>query len=258
MSTEVTHCVNCQSEIRGNYCHECGEVGRPKRISLGILLEDFFSNLFALEGRLLRTLKALTLRPGNMGRNYIEGNRKQYYKPFQYFLVVILIDYLAFYFFVDFNAFIDDWLAYMNESPYFEQMEQDKASVRRIVAKIQEHKKYLTLGFIPGMTLAAVLFFRKSGYNYTETFTFFLYLYSHSLLLALPLSVFNMAVIPIAYQSALSSLVFVGTVVYFIWAIVTFYQQKDAVAIFKALGVYFLGVIIFALIAGLAIPLLIL
>lgn len=51
--------------------------------------------MFALDGRLLRTLPMLMLRPGRMTRQYIDGMRARFVPPFRLFLLTSVIFFLT-------------------------------------------------------------------------------------------------------------------------------------------------------------------
>jgi len=81
-------CENCGEIVVGAYCHACGQ----KRISekdrrLGHLLGQAFAVVTDLDGRFLRTLRALVFQPGRLSRDYIDGRRKQWIAPMGLFLL---------------------------------------------------------------------------------------------------------------------------------------------------------------------------
>ena len=87
-------CKNCQTELTGKYCSECGQRDISSGITIKETLLDFLSTNFSIEGPIWLTLKLLVINPGQLFRDFIEGKRKSYYKPIQ-FLIVITVVYLA-------------------------------------------------------------------------------------------------------------------------------------------------------------------
>lgn len=89
------HCLNCDGQLMGSHCHHCGQRDISPGITLKETLADFLSVNFSLEGQVWHTLKWLVLNPGKMLGEFIQGRRKSYYKPIQFFLVASLV-YIAF------------------------------------------------------------------------------------------------------------------------------------------------------------------
>ena len=63
---------------------------------------DFFSASFALEGPLMRTLQRLITNPGIMLRGFLAGERKKYYKPVAFFIMLTAV-YLILRSWLDYN-----------------------------------------------------------------------------------------------------------------------------------------------------------
>lgn len=49
----VKSCLNCGTELVGNFCHNCGQSAKVDRLAFLETIQDFFSSSFALEGPLL-------------------------------------------------------------------------------------------------------------------------------------------------------------------------------------------------------------
>ncbi len=88
------HCANCNTELQGAVCHHCGQLAdefhRPVRGLLGEIIEG----LFALDGRVARTIPNLLLRPGRITRAYLKGQRARFMPPFRLYIVASLIFFL--------------------------------------------------------------------------------------------------------------------------------------------------------------------
>jgi Protein of unknown function (DUF3667) len=84
-------CINCNNEINTPYCPHCGQRNPVKGISFSNLWSDFASRTYGFDGMFPRTLRDLTLRPGDVARAYIEGNRVKYYGPVGYFFLMITL-----------------------------------------------------------------------------------------------------------------------------------------------------------------------
>ena len=92
------NCLNCGTELRGQYCGSCGQRARGRLISLWELLQDAFGDLFELDSRLWRTLIPLLLRPGRLTKDYLEGRRARYMPPFRMYLVLSVVFFVVAFF----------------------------------------------------------------------------------------------------------------------------------------------------------------
>jgi len=92
------NCLNCGTELRGQYCGKCGQRARGRLISLWELLQDAFGDLFEIDSRLWRTLIPLLIRPGRLTRDYLEGKRARYMPPFRMYLVLSVVFFVVAFF----------------------------------------------------------------------------------------------------------------------------------------------------------------
>jgi hypothetical protein len=91
-------CLNCGTELHGQYCGHCGQRASSRLISLWELTRDAFGDLFELDSRLWRTLVPLLARPGRLTRDYLEGRRARYMPPFRMYLVLSVVFFVVAFF----------------------------------------------------------------------------------------------------------------------------------------------------------------
>lgn len=91
-------CLNCGSELHGQYCGQCGQRASSRLISLWELTRDAFGDLLELDSRLWRTLIPLLVRPGQLTRDYLEGRRARYMPPFRMYLVLSVVFFVVAFF----------------------------------------------------------------------------------------------------------------------------------------------------------------
>lgn len=91
MNAEENSCLNCGTELTCNFCQNCGQSAKVRRLSLTDTILDFFSSSFAVEGPFFKTLRGLIMNPGKLFREYIAGRRKTYYKPVAFFIMLTAI-----------------------------------------------------------------------------------------------------------------------------------------------------------------------
>ena len=91
-------CMNCGTELTGQYCGHCGQRATSRFISIFELLRDAFGDLFELDSRLWRTMLPLLIRPGLLTKDYLEGRRARYMPPFRMYLVLSLLFFVVAFF----------------------------------------------------------------------------------------------------------------------------------------------------------------
>lgn len=88
----MTTCPNCdhQHSINDQYCPQCGQESKLKKVSIWTLVSNFFTEFFSIENRLIETLWKL-LFPGKLTTLYFEGKRKPYFSPIKCFLLTSIL-----------------------------------------------------------------------------------------------------------------------------------------------------------------------
>ncbi|MEM9169395.1 MAG: DUF3667 domain-containing protein [Pseudomonadota bacterium] len=97
----ATVCQNCGTALIGEHCHMCGQSAyEPRRAVIG-LVQDFFVDTLAIDGKLFRTIWLLLTRPGRLARRFLDGQRVRYSPPFRLYLFASVFFFLAVF---DFNV----------------------------------------------------------------------------------------------------------------------------------------------------------
>jgi hypothetical protein len=89
------HCRNCGSPLYGEHCYACGQPTKGLVRHFSSILGDVADTIFNIDGRLLRTLPALLLKPGFLTREYIEGHRIRYVSPVRLFVFLCIGTFFA-------------------------------------------------------------------------------------------------------------------------------------------------------------------
>lgn len=172
-------CRNCKESITNNFCPNCGEQ-QYKRIEMKDMVGDFLSNVVTLEGPILQTVKDLTIRPGKMINAYLNGKRKGYYKPFQYYILASTIYFLFFYLWG--NEIMTMISNIGGDANTYAATEEIKSLQDEMTEFQGKNMKFFTFLQIPIYSWLIWLFFKKkSGHSYTETLVASLYILSQTL-----------------------------------------------------------------------------
>lgn len=90
--TVGTNCLNCGATLSGPWCAACGQNSNVHR-TLASLWHDIAHGVFHFEGKVWRTLPMLLLRPGELTRRYIAGERTKFVSPLALFLFCVFLLY---------------------------------------------------------------------------------------------------------------------------------------------------------------------
>lgn len=88
-------CLNCGAPLIGPHCHRCGQAAQVHR-SLTAWWHDFSHGVLHFDGKFWRTLPLLALKPGQLTRRYIDGERAKFVSPMALFLFSVFLMFAIF------------------------------------------------------------------------------------------------------------------------------------------------------------------
>jgi len=91
-------CENCGALLHGPYCSQCGQKAAERVVPLWHMLNEALEAVIELDMRVLWTLPKFLFLPGRLTKEYINGRRKRYIRPFRLYLFTtfVLFTVLAF------------------------------------------------------------------------------------------------------------------------------------------------------------------
>lgn len=227
-------CVNCATEVETTYCPQCGQRNPVKGINFANLWSDFAARIYGFDGMFPRTLKDLTVRPGQVAREYIAGNRVKYYGPVGYFFLMLTL-YLLLASMLD----IDLMEFTMKSTP---QASEQGAGQREFGLLINQWVNdnlrlvsFITASFTVFFTW---LFFRKSGYNLIQSSVLIFFVNGHIMWLSLV----SMVVYKISGHAFSAGVLFLCSTAFLVFAFTNLYnhQKKWKIAV-KGLLLYLIS-----------------
>lgn len=93
--TAEKSCLNCGAALIGSHCHECGQHAHVHR-TMSAFGHDLLHGVLHFEGAFWRSAPLLALRPGELTRRYIDGERKRFISPLALFLFAIFLMFAVF------------------------------------------------------------------------------------------------------------------------------------------------------------------
>lgn len=91
---KIAPCGNCAAPVLGKFCGQCGQAVDTHRGSVLHLLHDLLTDIASFDSRVLRTIQALFLKPGELPAAFREGRTQRYVPPIRLYLFVSLIFFL--------------------------------------------------------------------------------------------------------------------------------------------------------------------
>ncbi|MGB5700663.1 DUF3667 domain-containing protein [Muriicola sp.] len=92
MSEEGSNiCKNCGTRSEHFYCPSCGQRLSVHKVTFSETFGDLAEAFFSVNAPLLYTVKELVISPGVLLRNYLNGQRRRYYKPVSFFLLTTFL-----------------------------------------------------------------------------------------------------------------------------------------------------------------------
>ncbi|MGV3617267.1 MAG: DUF3667 domain-containing protein [Fimbriimonas sp.] len=87
-------CLNCGHPLAGPYCSQCGQEATEPVPRLGDLLREVVDEFLKVDAKVVRTIRSLARRPGEITAEYAAGKRASYVAPFKLYFATSFLYYL--------------------------------------------------------------------------------------------------------------------------------------------------------------------
>lgn len=74
-------CLNCGTELEGQYCHKCGQHASTPTPKIKDFLLEYANNAFIWDEKFLHTIKYLIIKPGFLSKAFTNGKFVSYVHP---------------------------------------------------------------------------------------------------------------------------------------------------------------------------------
>lgn len=233
----TTHCLNCHAKLSTPYCGQCGQK-KAKRISFRELYRTLQRGILEFKSPFLVTLWLLTIKPGMVCREYIEGKRVKYFNPARYTFWLITLTVII-------CAYFDTPL--INPELFFsESSDKEQNELQTLLYNFyQSGLLYFTFGYALLNAVSIKLLFRRHQNKLSELYILGLLPMANAMILAVIL------VFTGYYNTGEGQLFYsVSYVLYMCYSITTFYGKPKILNAFKSLIATLLSFILFALVIG--------
>lgn len=173
------NCKNCNREVHGNFCSHCGQSSKIKRINLSNFLSEVSASLFQVNKGFFFTQRELFVRPGKSLEEFLNGKRKNHFKPIAYALTLSTLYFLIVQL-TQQNTWMDDAITgWMNAATEID----STLKVPKMGLWLAKNYAYSTLLLLPVFSLASYLSFFPFKKNYLEHIVVNAYITGHQALL---------------------------------------------------------------------------
>lgn len=83
-------CLNCQTELQGEYCHTCGQHASKNMHSVKEFVLEYLNNAFIWDPDFFRTLWSLLRKPGYLTNEYVSGKIVSHMHPLKLNMFLLL------------------------------------------------------------------------------------------------------------------------------------------------------------------------
>ncbi|WP_295121207.1 DUF3667 domain-containing protein [uncultured Chitinophaga sp.] len=163
--SHATVCKNCGANLDGKFCQQCGQKADIHRITLPHLLHEFFHVLTHADKGILFLAKEMVYKPGVVAAEYIAGQRKKYFNPLSFLVIISAIFAL-----VALNSgYFEAMSAGPSRTSYGKMPPIYAQYMKESMYIVVHHGKMISIILIvPILTFLSWLFFKKKGYNFAE------------------------------------------------------------------------------------------
>jgi len=84
-------CENCGALLQGPYCSECGQKAADRIVPVWHMINEALESLFQLDLRVFRTFPKFVFLPGRLTKEYLNGRRTRYIRPFRLYLFATFV-----------------------------------------------------------------------------------------------------------------------------------------------------------------------
>ena len=98
-NTSYKHCLNCQTELHGNYCHVCGQHATNAKPTVKEFIVEYLNIAFIWDSLFFKTIWQIIRKPGHVTKEYVSGKFVSYTHPLKLNMFLLFVFLTIFLFF---------------------------------------------------------------------------------------------------------------------------------------------------------------
>ncbi len=183
-------CLNCKTEFEGKYCPECGQASKTKRLNVRIMIKGVLEGFFDLQKPLYQTIIGLTIHPGRVVSEYVEGQRKKYANPIKYSLTVsALMILITQYRGTTVNTARESFVADPTAPEFITTF---ITHFSEFMDAIMPYSQIINMVWMPWLAVILFVFYKKFNYRIAEHMAFGFFIFGHLTLIQCLFVAFNL------------------------------------------------------------------
>lgn len=248
-------CKNCDAAYSDhyNYCPNCSQKSRLHRLTLHDIVHEAIHYFTHADKGLFQLIRDLFTKRGLVAYEYINGRRKKYFPPLNFFLIIAAV-----FVFVSTQGTPQQKTDVVKTHPKINQIEDPKERAETIAMYergdratrfTSKYSNLLAMCSLPLTALVFWLFYRRNKYNYIEHLVAGIYMTGICIL------VYAVVIMPLSFVFRFKGepaigLFFLLQLIYFAVFYYGFLQKTTKLQFAKALGVSFLNLAIWAVVSS--------
>lgn len=182
-------CKNCDRDLtpQFTFCPDCGQKANLHRLNIHDIFHEAIHYFTHADKGIFQLIRDLTVRPGSVAREYVEGRRRHYFPPLNFFLIIAAILVIS----SSWNPTKTSDISQQNieqlskikdpqERAEQLQVYERKAKVSPFVSK---YSNLFALASLPLSAFVFFVFYARSRYNYIEHLVAGMYMIGFCLLI---------------------------------------------------------------------------
>jgi len=248
-------CKNCDTTYsqKYNYCPNCSQKSRLHRLAFHDVLHEAIHYFTHADKGLFQLIRDLFTKRGLVAFEYIEGRRKKYFPPLNFFMIIAAV-----FVFAATLGENHEKVDVLKAHPEINKI-KDPAKKQDLVAiygrkeKVRHFtNKYSNLMAMCSLPLTALvfwLFYRKAKYNYVEHLVAGMYMLGFCIL------IYALLILPVFYATGWPNdwgilVFFIVQVVYFAMFYNGFLRKSKPLQYLKSFGVSLVSLIVWIVLSG--------
>ena len=167
------YCKNCGTELKGMYCHECGQYAMDSRQPFWKYFLQYFENVYQFDTKIGSTLWLLFRRPGFLTTEFNAGKIASYVHPMRLFMCITLVFFI--FFFMVLGQKADTFLEIHEEVELYSSnanIAPEQEFIDKYIGDLSSYSPIISLLFVPIMAFLLKLLYRRKHMKYMSHLAF--------------------------------------------------------------------------------------
>jgi hypothetical protein len=167
----------------------CGAKVIRNRLTFKNLISHFSEQFLNYDNKFIQTIYSLIIRPEDIINNYVQGTRKKFINPINFFAISLSISGVYLFILRKFFPNVMDFSSLV-------QGEQQQKVTQEFANFVSDYNSLFYFALVPLLALISRIVFFKNKFNYTEHIVIYLYSMSLGAIATIVIAVFILIIKP--------------------------------------------------------------